>query len=112
MNAVNFPDNEFPFDIIEHPVGPNLLAIDLFNASFGDFRQVDIVGSISVGAMSMMQVRGDDVPPDLRCSTINVPAGGSIGVNSRGLLRLRFTRVTPAIPPNPNIEVQSVCPPP
>jgi hypothetical protein len=110
LNAVNFPDNEFPFDIIEHPVGPNLFAIDVNNASFGDFRQVDITGSVSAGAMSMVQVRGDDVPPNLRCSTINVPAGGSIGVNSRGLLRLRFTRVTPAIPPNPNIEVQSVCP--
>jgi hypothetical protein len=110
LNAATFPDNEFPFDIIEHPVGPNLFAIDVNNASFGDFRQVDITGSVSVGAMSMVQVRGDDVPPSQRCSTITVSPGGSIGVNSRGLLRLRFTRVTPAIPPNPNIEVQSVCP--
>lgn len=108
VNAVNFPDNEFPFETIQHPVG---LAIDVNNASFGDFRQVNIVGSISVGAMSMVQVRGDDVLPNQVCSTIDLD-GGSIGVNSRGLLRLRFTRVTPAIPPNPNIEVQSVCPPP
>lgn len=96
LNAVNFPDNEFPFEIIEHPVGPNLLAIDVNNASFGDFRQVDIVGSISVGSQSMLQVRGDDVGPNLRCSTITVPIGGFFSVSGRnGLLRLRFTNVTP-----------------
>lgn len=98
LNVANFPDNEFPFEIIQHPVGPSLLAIDVNNASFADFRQVDIMGAISVGSMSMLQVRGDDVLPNLRCSTINVPAGAFVNVSGRnGLLRLRFTNVTPPV---------------
>lgn len=111
LSSVDFPDNEFPFDLIEHAVDSGRLAVDVSNASYGDFRQADITGSISVGALSMMQVRGDDIAPSLRCATITVPLGGSIGVNGRGLLRLRFTRVTPALPGNPAIEIQSVCPP-
>lgn len=114
LNAVNFPDNEFPFEIIEHPVGPNLVAIDVNNASFADFRQVDIMGAISVGSMSMLQVRGDDVLPNLRCSTINVPPGAFFNVSGRnGLLRLRFTNVTPPVVsvfgPNGQLEGPLAC---
>lgn len=93
LNA-DLPDNEFPFDIIEHPVGANLFAIDVNNASYGDFRQVHIVGSIAVGDHSMVQVRGDQVGPT-QCSTVN-STGGSVFVSGRfGLLRLRATNVTP-----------------
>ena len=114
LNAVNFPDNEFPFDIIEHRVGPGLIAIDLSNASFGDFRQVDIVGGISVGPMSMLQVRGDNVAPNQRCSTISLPAGGVINVSGRnGFLRLVFTNVTPpavnVFGPNGQFEGGTLC---
>ena len=94
LNAVDFPDNEFPFEIINHPVGSNRVAIDVNNASFGDFRQVNIVGSISVGDHSMVQVRGDQVGPT-QCSTVD-STGGFISVSGRfGLLRLRATNITP-----------------
>jgi hypothetical protein len=108
VNAVNFPNNEFDFERIEH--APSGVAIDIANASYGDFRQVNVVGSISVGPNSMMQVRGDEVLPDQTCSTIDF-TGGFIGVSNRSaFLRLRFTRVTPAAPLNPAIEIQNPCP--
>ena len=110
LNTADFPDNEFSaFELIEHPVGGGRLAVDVSNSSYGDFRQVDITGAIGVGAMSMMQVRGDDVAPNLRCSTITLPPGAGIGVDTRGFLRLRFTRVTPGVPVSPNIQVNNPC---
>lgn len=111
VNAAIFPDNEFAFERIEHAVGPGMVALDINQGSYGDFRQVHIVGSISVGAQTMMQVRGDEVLPNLLCSTINL-AGGFISVNNRNsVLRLRFTRVTPGVPPSPFIDVINPCPP-
>jgi hypothetical protein len=96
LNAADFPDNEFAFEIIEHPVGPGLLAIDVNNMSYGDFRQVHVVGSVSVGPQSMLHVRGDDILPTQVCSTVTVPPGGFFQVSGRnGLLRIRFTNVTP-----------------
>jgi hypothetical protein len=105
LNAVDFPNNEFPFERIEHPVDAGRLALDINGASYGDFRQVHIVGSISVGFQSVLQVRGDDVgpDPDRECSTIVVPGagtpgGGSFQVSGRnGLVRLRFVNVTPPV---------------
>jgi hypothetical protein len=97
LNAADFPDNEFPFERIEHPVGPGLLAIDINQFSYGDFRQVHIVGSISVGPQSMLHLRGDDLGPNLTCSSANT-TGGSFSVSGRnGLARLRFTNVTPPV---------------
>src|SRR5262245_42659092 len=95
LNAVDFPDNEFAFERIEHAVGPGLVTLDASQASYGDFRQVHIVGSISVGDHTMVQVRGDQVGPNTPCSTIN-STGGFVSVSGRfGLLRLRATQVTP-----------------
>ena len=113
LNA-DLPDNEFVFEQIQHPVGAGLVAIDVNNASFGDLRQVNIVGSISVGDHSMVQVRGDQVGPT-QCSTVD-STGGFISVSGRfGLLRLRATSITPG-PINVNVpfglldNVVVVCP--
>lgn len=115
LNAVDFPDNEFAFERIEHAVGGGRLAIDVNNASYGDFRQVHVVGSVAVGRQSMLQVRGDDVTPNLQCSTITVPPGGGpIQVSGRnGLLRLQFVNVTPPVfsigTPNGQLDGSPVC---
>jgi Right handed beta helix region len=110
VNAADFPDNEFAFERIEHAVGPGLLALDVNQGSYGDFRQVHIVGSIAVGAQTMMQVRGDEVGPNQVCSTIN-PNGGFIAVSNRNsFLRLRFTQGTGGLPPSPFIEIVNPCP--
>ena len=114
LNA-DLPDNEFAFEQIQHPVGAGLVAIDVNNASFGDLRQVNIVGSISVGDHSMVQVRGDQVGPT-QCSTVTVDTGGFISVSGRfGLLRLRATNVTAPGPINVNgpfglLDGGTVCP--
>jgi hypothetical protein len=102
LNALELPDNEGPFEQIQHPTGVHngqqLLAIDVNNASFGDFRQVNIVGSVSAGDHSYVQVRGDQVG-SLICSSID-SSGGFVGVSGRhGLLRLRGVRTTPLVPP-------------
>ena len=97
LNTADFPDNQFvQWEQIQHPIGSGV-AIDINNASYGDFRQVDIVGSVSVGPMSMLQIRGDDVGPNLKCSTVNY-TGGFFSVSGRnGLARLRATNVTPPV---------------
>ncbi len=98
LNTADFPDNQFvQWEQIQHAIGSGL-AIDIGNASYGDFRQVDIVGSINVGPMSMLQIRGDDFGPNLKCSTVNT-TGGFFNVSGRnGLARLRATNVTgPAV---------------
>ena len=99
LNAVDFPDNEGPFEQIQHPTGVHngqqLLAIDVNQASYGDFRQVTIAGTVSAGDHSFVQVRGDQVGP-LTCSSIE----GNVQVSGRhGLLRLRGVRTTPLVPP-------------
>jgi hypothetical protein len=121
LNTADFPDNEFPaFERIEHPVDGGRLAIDISNASYGDFRQVHIIGSVSVGPQAMLQVRGDDVGPNRQCSTIIVPGagtpgGGSFQVSGRnGLVRLRFVNVTPPVVtfgsgPNAQLDGATVC---
>jgi len=101
LNAVDFPDNEFPFEQIQHPVGVHdgqpLLAIDVSNASYGDFRQVNVVGSVQAGDHSYVNLRGDQIPPDQPCSTVDT-TGGFFGVSGRfGLLRLRGVNVTPNV---------------
>jgi hypothetical protein len=96
LNVLDFPDNEFAFERIEQDVAGGRLAVDVNNSSYGDLRQVHIVGSINVGRSSMLQVRGDDVGPNLVCSTITVPAGGGpIQIGRNGHLRLLFVNVTP-----------------
>ena len=94
------PDNEFPFERIEHDTGvhngQSLLAIDLNQKSYGDFRQVHVVGSVAVGDHSMMQVRGDQFGSSQPPSTVNA-TGGFLFVSGRfGLLRLRNTQLTGA----------------
>lgn len=87
-------DNEFPFEQIEG-VGPGRRAVDIGQASFVDLRQVHVLGSVLVGRQSMLQVRGDDVGPNLQCSTIDT-AGGVFEVSGRnGLVRLRAVNITP-----------------
>jgi hypothetical protein len=96
LNAADFPD-ESGFEQIQHPLGPNLTAVEVSNGSFGDFRQVTITGSILVGDHSFMLVRGDQVPPNQPCSTINT-VGGFLNVSGRhGLLRLRGVQATPPV---------------
>jgi hypothetical protein len=95
LSDADFPDNEFAFEQIQHATGSGHTALEISNASYGDFRQVDITGSVNVGPMSMLQIRGDDVGPNLRCSTVNY-TGGFFSVSGRnGLARLRATNVTP-----------------
>jgi hypothetical protein len=116
LNAVDFPDNEFAFERIEHAVGGGRLAIDVNNASYGDFRQVHIVGAVNAGRYSMVQVRGDDVGPSLQCSTITVPPGGGpVQISGRnGFLRLVSVNVTPPLfsigAPNGQLEGSATCP--
>jgi len=116
LNTVDFSDNELDFERIEHAVGGGRLAIDVNNASFGDFRQVHIVGAVNVGRQSMLQVRGDDVGPNLQCSTITVPPGGGpVQISGRnGLLRLVFVNVTPPVfnigAPNGQLDGGAICP--
>jgi hypothetical protein len=98
LSALDFPDNDGPFEQIQHPSGVHngqqLLAIDVNNASFGDFRQVTIVGTVSAGDHSYVQVRGDQVG-GLTCSSIE----GNVQVSGRhGLLRLRGVKTTPPVP--------------
>lgn len=111
LNATDFPNNEFAFEQIEHRVGDGcgvtlplmlsncLFAIDVSNASYGDFRQVSITGSLFVGRQSFVQVRGDDILPHQECSQIT-NTGGVIQVVRNGHLRLVFTNVT-----NPTLVV-------
>jgi hypothetical protein len=113
LNAVDFPDNEFPFEIIEHPVGPGMFTIDVNNMSYGDFRQVHVVGTVNVGAQSMLNLRGDDIGPAQVCSTVNLN-GGFFSINGRnGLARLRFVNVTPPAigigGPNGQLDGTPVC---
>lgn len=115
LNPLDFPDNERDFERIEHAVGGGRAAIDVANSSYGDFRQVHIVGAVGVGRQSMVQVRGDDVAPNLQCSTITLPAGTSISISGRnGLLRLLFVNVTPPAinigAPNGQLDGGTVCP--
>jgi hypothetical protein len=96
LNAADSPD-ESTFEKIQHPVGGNLTAVEVSNGSYGDFRQVNITGSIFVGDHSAMAVRGDQVPPNQPCSTLNT-AGGFVNVSGRhGLLRLRGVQATPPV---------------
>jgi hypothetical protein len=117
LNTADFPDGEFPFEIIEHPVGVvdgvARLALDVANGSNGDFRQVHIRGSIQVGRQSMVQIRGDDLGPNRTCSTVDY-TGGFFQVTGRnGYLRLVFTNVTPPAvavgTPNGQFEGTPVC---
>jgi len=99
LNALDLPDNEGPFEQIQHPTGVHngqqLLAIDVNQASYGDFRQVTIVGTVSAGDHSYVQVRGDQVGA-LTCSSIE----GNVQVFGRhGLMRLRGVKTTPLVPP-------------
>lgn len=97
LNAVDFPDNEGAFEQIQHPVGPGLMAIDVSNGGYADLRQVNIIGSVSVGDHSFVQVRGDQIPPNMPCSSIDT-TGGFVGVSGRhGLLRLRAVKTTPPV---------------
>lgn len=114
LNAVEQPDNEFPFEQIEG-VGPGKRAVDMGQASYVDLRQVHVRGSVLIGAQSMLQVRGDNVGPDLQCSTIDT-AGGVFEVSGRnGLLRLRAVNITPPgsvviFGPNGQIDGATSCP--
>jgi hypothetical protein len=118
LNTADFPDNEFPFERIAHPVGQHegqtLLALDVNNSSYGDFRQVHIVGSIVVGDQSMMQLRGDQVPPNLPCSTVDTTGGVFFVSGRNGVLRLRAVNVTPGVinlgVPNAQRDGGTVCP--
>jgi hypothetical protein len=114
LNSVEQPDNEFAFEQIEG-VGPGKRAVDLGQASYVDLRQVNVRGSVIVGGQSMLQVRGDDVGPNLQCSTIDT-AGGVFQVSGRnGLLRLRTVNITPpgsifVFGPNGQIDGGTLCP--
>jgi parallel beta-helix repeat protein len=92
--GVDFPDNEFPFEQIEHRVGPGLWAIEVTNSSYGDFRQVHIKGSVIAGDHTMVQIRGDQAGIDQPCSTVDTAGGSFIVSGNFGLLRLRQVRVT------------------
>lgn len=114
LNAVEQPDNEFPFEQIEG-VGAGKRAVDLGQDSYVDLRQVNVRGSVMVGPQSMLQVRGDNVGPNLQCSTIDT-AGGVFEVSGRnGLLRLRAVNITPpgsvqVFGPNGQIDGATSCP--
>jgi hypothetical protein len=114
LNAEDFPDNEFPFEVIEHRVGPGLFALDINNMSYGDFRQVHIVGSINVGPQTLLQLRGDDIGPTLVCSTVNLNGGSFFITGRNGLARLRATSVTPPAigvgGPNGQLDGSPICP--
>jgi len=97
VNTADFPDNEFGFEQIQHPLGPNLTAVEVSNGGYGDFRQVNITGSLFVGDHAFMLLRGDQVPPTLVCSNLNT-TGGFLQVSGRhGLLRLRGVHAIPPV---------------
>ena len=104
LNTADFPDNEFAFEQIQHPVGPGMMALDVSNGAYADLRQVHISGAVSVGDHSFVQVRGDQVAPNIPCSSIDW-SGGFVGVSGRhGLLRLRAVKTTPPLPPGQAIS--------
>jgi len=104
INTADIPDNEFAFEQIQHPLGPTLMAVEVSNGGYGDFRQVNITGSVFVGDHAFMLVRGDQVTPNLTCSSIDT-TGGFLQVSGRhGLLRLRGVKTTPAVPPGQAIS--------
>jgi len=114
LNAADVAD-EATFEQIQHALGPNLMAVEVSNGSFGDFRQVNITGSVFVGDHSFMLVRGDQVAPNMPCSSID-SSGGFVSVSGRhGLLRLRGVKSTPPTgtgtnPPFGFRETDGTCP--
>jgi len=94
LSSEDQPDNEFPFEQIEG-VGPGKVAVDVAQASYVDLRQVNVKGSVVVGTQSMLQVRGDNVGPNLQCSTIDTTGGFFQVSRFNGLLRLRTVNITP-----------------
>jgi hypothetical protein len=114
LSSEDQPDNPFPFEQIEG-VGPGKVAVDMGQASYVDLRQVNVRGSVFVGPQSILQVRGDNVGPNLQCSTIDT-AGGVFQVSGfNGLARLRAVNITPpasifVFGPNGLIEGAISCP--
>lgn len=86
LNSEDAPDNAFPFEEINAAAGG--VAADIGQASYLDLRQVIVRGTIFVGRQSMLQVRGDNVDPDVRCSEVDEVS--VFGFNSGA--RLQFTK--------------------
>lgn len=108
LSSTDAPNNALPFEIIEQGAGS--VAVELGQMSFVDLRQVQITGSVTVGHKSMLQIRGDNVGPDLRCS--NIDGDLSVGGLS-ALARLRNTNVngTVFVGNDALLNGQTVCQP-
>ena len=82
VNAADNPSNLFAFEEIDQGTGQ--VAVALGQISFVDLRQVMVTGLIDVGHHSMLQIRGDNVPPKKKCSEVdgNITANGIFAVVS------------------------------
>jgi hypothetical protein len=98
LNAVDNPDNLFPFEVINQGTGQ--LAVELSRMVLVDLRQVTVTGDITLGHNSVLQIRGDNVGPVLPCSTVN---GNIDAFGIFSLVRLRNVDVTGVV----NVGVDS-----
>ncbi len=107
LNSSDALDSPFPFEQINRGTGQ--VAVDLYNKGYMDLRQVNIRGDVLVGHHTMLQLRGDDVGPNTRCSTIdgNVDVYGTFAV-----VRFRHTHVNGSVDlaPDARLVGEPVCP--
>ncbi len=82
VNAADNPSNLFAFEEIDQ--GTGTVAVGLGQMSYVDLRQVMVTGLIDVGHHSMLQIRGDNVTPNKKCSEVdgNIIANGIFAVVS------------------------------
>ena len=108
VNTADNPNNLFDFEEIDQGTGQ--VAVGLGQMSYVDLRQVMVTGLITVGHHSMLQIRGDNVTPNKKCSEVdgNITANGIFAV-----VRLSAVHVTGSVGLGADARQSgnTVCPP-